>query len=145
MKEARGVLGFTGPTTVTQGDELQIVNLTNPDKVGPHTFSLVNRAALPKTEPARQRCSVPRRICGAIARWHGAEGEAPPTVNPARAGQPGWDAAGSTTRRGDSWFSAEQGDAFTQQLTAAPGTLHFICAIHPWMQGRVDVVAPPAL
>ncbi len=45
----KGALKFVAPKTVTQGDELEIVNETNPKQVGPHTFSLVTKGSLPKT------------------------------------------------------------------------------------------------
>src|SRR5215467_3542640 len=41
IQETGGKLKFVFPTTVVQGDQLEIVNETNPKKVGPHTFSLV--------------------------------------------------------------------------------------------------------
>ena len=53
---------------------------------------------------------------------------------------------GNNRKRGDSWFSGDRpGRSITQEVTANPGTLYFVCAIHPWMQGRIDVVAPTAI
>src|SRR4051794_11560594 len=40
-------LRFTGPSTIKQGTDLQVINDTNPKKVGPHTFSIVKRKFLP--------------------------------------------------------------------------------------------------
>ena len=45
---------------------------------------------------------------------------------------------GSTSAKGDSWFTGEKkGTSFIQQVTAEPAepTLYFMCAIHPWMHG----------
>jgi hypothetical protein len=144
MRDVNGALAFVGPKTVTEGDQLRIVNSTNPKKVGPHTISLVTQGSLPKTKSARQKCFTPNHICQAIANWHGVKGEGPPTINPAKAGAEGWDTEGSNSRNGDSWFTGKQGQSFEQQVTvdasAGPRTIHFICAIHPWMQGSVKVL-----
>jgi plastocyanin len=140
---SKGALKFVAPKTVTQGDELEVVNETNPKQVGPHTFSLVTKGSLPKTKPARKNCFTPKHICLAIAKWHGAKGEEPPTINPSEAGPEGWSTMGTITKTGDSWFTAKKGQSFSQQVSAQPGTIYFICAVHPWMQGKVDVVAPP--
>ena len=49
IEEVKGALKFVAPATVTQGDQLEIVNETNPKQVGPHTFSLVTKGSIPKT------------------------------------------------------------------------------------------------
>lgn len=148
MKDVNGLPKFVAPKTVTLGDELKVVNLSNPKRVGPHTISLVTQGSLPKTKSARQKCFTPNHICKAIANWHGAKGEGPPTINPAKAGAAGWDTEGNLTRKGDSWFTGKKGQSFEQQVTvdvsAGPRTIHFICAVHPWMQGSVNVVPPTA-
>jgi hypothetical protein len=144
IQEVNGTLKFVAPKTVTQGDELEIVNETNPKKVGPHTFSLVTKGSVPKTKPARQKCFTPKHICMAIAHWHGVKGEGPPSVNPATAGAEGWSTMGSITKKGDSWFTGEKpGASYSQLVTADPATtkrLYFVCAIHPWMHGSVEVL-----
>ena len=150
MKLEKGALGFEAPATVHQGDELNIVNETDPRKVGPHTFSMVTKGSLPKTPKARKNCFTPKHICLSIAKWHGFNPKTEKiTINPAKAGLPGWSTMGSTTKKGDSWFTGEKkGTSYSQLVTAEPGTIHFMCAIHPWMQGSVEVlppVAPPAL
>jgi hypothetical protein len=139
-------LKFVAPKTVAQGDELKIVNSTNPKQVGPHTFSLVTAGSVPKTKSARQKCFTPKHICLAVAKWQGFNKKEEITINPAKAGEPGWDTEGNATgKKGDSWFSEEKGESFEQIVSAtAPKTLHFICAVHPWMHGQVEVVAPGA-
>ncbi len=139
-----GKLRFSGPPTVTRGDQLQIVNLTNPRQVGPVTFSLVARGALPRTRRARRNCGEPGHLCATIAGWHGVTESGEVTRNPAEAGAPGWSTMGSARRPGDSWLSTSRGESFSQQVTANGGTtLYFMCAIHPWLQGRIEVLAPP--
>jgi plastocyanin len=47
---------------------------------------------------------------------------------------------GNNSKKGDSWYTEKKGESFSQQVTAEPGTLYFICAIHPGMQGRTTVL-----
>jgi len=142
----KGKLKFVGPESVTVGDQLEIVNKTNPKQVGPHTFSLVTKGSQPKTPKARKSCFTPKHICLAIAMWHGFNPKTEQiTKNPAKAGPAGWSTAGNATgKKGDSWFSGEKkGGHISQEVTAEAGTtLYYMCAVHPWMQGKVNVVAP---
>lgn len=145
MKDGKGGLRFVAPKTIIAGEDLEVLNQTNPKQVGPHTFSLVTKGSLPKTPKARQVCFTPKHICMAIAKWHGVKGNGPVTKNPVKAGAPGWDTLGSITKTGDSWFTGEKepGTSIVQQVTAAAGTtIYFMCAIHPWMQGHTEVLPP---
>jgi hypothetical protein len=143
---AGGGLRFVAPKTIASGAELEVLNQTNPHRVGPHTFSLVTKGSIPKTPKAAKTCFTPKHICMAIAHWHGANGNGPVTKNPAKAGLDGWDTLGSVTKKGDSWFTGEKepGTSIEQTVSAAAGTtLYFMCAIHPFMHGSIEVVAPP--
>ena len=145
MSLVKGKLKFVAPETVTVGDQLEIRNTTNPKQVGPHTFSLVTKGSIPKTKKAIGTCFTPKKICFSIAQWHGFNPKTEKiTKNPAKAGAPGWSTMGSTTTKGDSWFSGEtKGGHISQEVTATPGTtLYFMCAIHPFMHGQIKVVAP---
>jgi hypothetical protein len=144
VREVGGRLKFVGPATVTAGDELVIVNRTNPLMVGPVTFSLVRPGYLPKTKAARDACFSPGHICWAIAEWQGTGSDGAPTINPAEAGEPGWDTMGAPGVPGDSWFSGlKPGTSFGQEVTAKPGTrLWFMDAIHPALRGTIRVLAP---
>jgi hypothetical protein len=146
MEFAKGKMKFVAPPTVTKGNQLEIVNNTDPKQVGPHTFSLVTKGSLPKTAPQRQKCFSPKHICLAIAQWHGFQPKTEKiTINPAKAGAPGWSTLGSTSKKGDSWFTEKKGETFAQEIAAtAPPTLYFICAVHPWMQGKTTVLPAPA-
>jgi plastocyanin len=145
----KGKLKFVSPESITVGDQLEIVNKTNPKQVGPHTFSLVTKGSVPKTPGARKSCFTPKHICLAIAKWHGFNPKSEKiTINPAKAGPEGWSTLGNATgKKGDSWFSGEKkGGHISQEVTAEAGTtLYFICAIHPFMHGQVKVVAPVAV
>ncbi len=143
MKFEKGKMFFSGPKTVTQGDTLKIVNDTNPKQIGPHTFSLVTKAVLPKTKDARKNCFTPKHICLSIAEWHKFNPKTEKiAVDPVKAGPAGWSTMGNNSKQGDSWFTEEKGETFEQQVTAAPGTLYYLCAVHAFMQGQVKVVAP---
>jgi hypothetical protein len=145
IKAGKGGLRFEAPKTIASGAELEVLNQTNPRQVGPHTFSLVTKGSIPKTPKARQTCFTPKHICMAIAHWHGTNGNGPVTKNPAKAGLDGWDTLGSVTKKGDSWFTGEKeaGTSIEQPVSAVAGTtLYFMCAIHPWMHGSIEVVAP---
>jgi hypothetical protein len=145
MSLEKGKLKFVAPESVTVGDQLEIVNKTNPKQVGPHTFSLVTKGSIPKTKKAMNSCFTPKKICFAIAQWHGFNPKSEKiTKNPAKAGPAGWSTMGTGTTKGDSWFSGEtKGGHFSQEVTAEAGTtLYFMCAIHPFMHGQIEVVAP---
>lgn len=142
-------LSFEGPSTVYKGDELEIVNETNPKQVGPHTFSLVEKGTRPKTRQAEKNCFTPGRICMSIAKWHGFNPKTEKiSINPVKAGPAGWSTAGNNKgKEGDSWFTGEKkaGTHFSQTVTASAGTtLYFICAVHPDMQGSIKVLPKPA-
>ena len=143
IEEVKGSLKFVAPESVHAGDQLEVVNDTDPHKVGPHTFSLVTKGSIPKTPSARKSCFTPKHICMSIAKWHGFDPKTEKiTINPAKAGAEGWSTLGSTSKKGDSWFSGEKPDGhISQEVSAtAPSTIYFMCAIHPWMHGQITVL-----
>jgi hypothetical protein len=141
---SKGALKFVAPESVKVGDELEIINETDPKKVGPHTFSMVTKGSLPKTPQARKNCFTPKHICLSVAKWHGFNPKTEKiSINPAPAGPEGWSTLGSTSTKGDSWFTEKKNDSISQLVTADPATtptIYFMCAIHPWMQGSVKVL-----
>jgi hypothetical protein len=145
IKQEGKTLKFVAPKTIIAGEDLTITNKTNAKKVGPHTFSLVTESELPQTKKERKLCFTPKHICKAIAAWHGVKGNGPPTKNPAEAGKDGWDTEGSLTKKGDSWFTGQKPNAtYTAPVSVdtskGPVTIHFICAVHPWMHGSIEVL-----
>ena len=136
-------LFFTAPETVEAGTNLKIKNATNPKQVGPHTFSLAAPKVLPTTKKQIKACEKKLKgICGAVVKWHdvdlqtGQIGE-----NPVEVGKQGWDRQGNLKRKGDSWVAEKKGATFKRKVTAKPGkVLHFFCAVHPFMQGEIEVV-----
>jgi hypothetical protein len=139
-------LHFVFPKTIVDGEELEIVNMTNAKKVGPHTFSMVESGLIPQTKQQRKACFTPKHICKAVAEWHGVKGpHGSPTKNPAEAGAQGWDSEGNLAESGDSWFTGTKPNAsFSQKVSVdtsgGPTTITFMCAIHPWMHGSIKVL-----
>jgi len=112
------------------------VTLTNTTEDG-HTLSIVKPSQLPHSLKQIENCSV----CGEIAKSHGVNPEGPPSQGPppiplVNVGLAGFNQPGDSVVIGPKGH----GGPATFKVTAAPGTtLNFICAIHPWMQGRFQV------
>jgi hypothetical protein len=112
--------------------------LTLADKTGqPHTFSLVRRSQQPGNLREMEACFGPGP-CDDIAVDHGAVNpdtgeEQDPTVLLVNKGAEGFN------RPGDSVVMAPR-KTVRVDVTAARGkSLYYLCVIHPWMQGRLDV------
>jgi hypothetical protein len=122
--------------SIQSGGSLVIKNKSS----APHTLSLVEKNLVPRTNAQVNKCFNKGHICRAIASWHKATGNKPPKVKTVDVGKPGWDREGNLTRKGDSVFFGANKSPATRAVSAAPGTtLHFICAIHPWMRGTIHV------
>jgi hypothetical protein len=99
--------------------------------VDPHTLSIVDRADLPRTLRELVECEV----CGPFLEAHdpGNDGE-PPFVYRVNRGRPG------LNQPGDSLLVDADHPVIRARVTAPAGTtLHYLCAIHSWMQGRLVV------
>ena len=120
---------------VRSGGTLHIVNNAHD---GPHTFSVVKKSDLPRTNRQINQCS----ICQTIGQEHGADpnSDAPPTHLFVENGV-GQDTAPNVDKPGDSAFiGPDPGSSVDLTVTAKKGTtLYFMCAIHPWMQAKVIV------
>lgn len=118
------------PGTVTVGPH---GTLTVKSKPGPpHTFSIVKTSDLPKTPRQIEQC----KVCERLGKAHGApEGhsDAPPKHPVLDVGGAGIDQVGDSV-------VLRPGKATTLKISAKKGTtLHFMCVIHPWMQGTLQV------
>jgi hypothetical protein len=134
---------FEGPDSVESGAKLKIENNTNPRIIGPHTFSLVERSALPKGKVERRECRNFEQgsICARIGEVHevdldtGQVGE--PNVDN---GAKGWNKATTKKADGDTWVTQRKGAKESREVSADAGeNLIFICAVHPQMQGKLEV------
>jgi hypothetical protein len=137
---------FVFPDTVTAGSELKVVNKTDPRKIGPHSFSMVVSHDIPRTSGQIRHCFRPGHICRRVAiSWHKFDfsvNPPQPAVNPVEAGADGWDQMGrlDPSRKGDSFFFDSEDQRHKEVVSAAPGTvLHFMCVVHPFMHGKVEV------
>ena len=119
-------------TRIKSGGKLTLRNLTRGQAPGIpnelHNFSIVTSRQVPRTQLQALDC----RICKAINDRHRFDATTGQpriaVVNRGRRGidRPGDSVAFSGTRRA--------------KVTARPGrTLRFICAVHPWMQGKLEV------
>ena len=97
----------------------------------PHSISLVEKSQLPD--------SFDCAVCGQIFAAHGVNEETGEIANPVvNVGAEGFD------EPGDSMVIAPKRKKDVTKVsfdvTAAKGTtLYFLCAVHPWMQGRIRV------
>lgn len=129
-------LAFHAPKTVQVGQELEIINQTNPKKVGPHTFSLVKRKFIPQTKDEIKKCEV----CHQMAKAHKADQHGVGKVSVDK-GRDGWDKRFTDEKSGDSWYTETKDDSQSRLVTADAGTkLSFMCAVHPFMSGKIEVV-----
>jgi plastocyanin len=116
-----------GAVTIKSGGTLT-VKTKGP---APHSFSVVKVTQLPKTTKQIEQC----KVCEALGKAHGADpnSNAPPTKPVVDVGATGIDQAG------DSVFLPPN-KSTKLKITAKKGkTLYFMCAIHPWMQGKIQV------
>ena len=102
----------------------------------PHTITIFDPTVLPVDFATAYICLWDKRILGVdgpCLQFMDAHGGIPPSTPVVNAGRNGLDAPG------DSIFLPPNGSV-TAQVTAGPGTtLHYICIIHPWMQGSITV------
>jgi len=110
--------------TVAKGDRIV---LRDRGKIPePHSLSLVRRRDLPKSENCR--------VCQSFFEAHGVNEETGDVANPVvNVGAAGFD------RPGDSIVIQPKAKV-SFNITADEGTnLHYLCAVHPWMQGKFRV------
>lgn len=139
-----------GPLSVKSGGSVTWTNET----ADPHTVSIVDPADLPTTISQVFQCGAPGTICALVAACHFPNGFGPggpiPPISPqcgnAKNGQLSTAFSTATpTVVGDSTLIGSPSVPLPSTVTfkiAAPSgsTLHYMCVIHPWMQGEIDVI-----
>jgi plastocyanin len=112
-----------------------------------HTFSIVKKGQVPRTARAVDNC-FGKGPCDEIAIAHGAVNpdtgeEQEPTTLRVNAGKAGFNQPGDSVvlpPAGGAGAAKARASKLNLKITAPKGkTLYFICAIHPWMQGKVEV------
>ncbi len=126
-----------GTVSVKSGDSLTF-KFGDTKAMEPHTLTIVKKSDLPKTGAEIENC----KVCERYATPHLKNPKAPPDQkNPIvhwtlDKGQPGLDTVG------DSIAIQQPGPhkSITVEVSAPAGTtLYFVCAVHPWMQGKIVV------
>jgi plastocyanin len=121
--------------SVTSGSVVRWVD-NDKDADDPHTVTIADQADLPQTIEQGDACFEPGGLCIQTLEAHdpGLD-ELPPFNFVVNTGGPGLDA------RGDSLlFGGPFAQSVEAQVTAPAGsTLYYLCVIHPWMQGRINV------
>jgi plastocyanin len=115
-----------GPLTVRSGETVTWTDETN----DLHTISVVAAEAVPATVEEVFTCPV----CGPILAGHFDFSTNPPAITPVvETGAAGFDGPG------DSLVLFPGGTVSAVVTAPAGSTLHYICAIHAWMQGTINV------
>ena len=110
---------------VDSGQGLRFVH--NDQAQEPHTATIVERADLPTDFMETFGC----RVCNQALRAHFGGGALTRKVDV--------DGDGGLSAPGDSLFFGP-GESISRQVTAPSGTkLFYLCAIHPWRQGKIVV------
>jgi plastocyanin len=139
-------LSFEGPDTINRGQILRIVNDTDPNQIGPHTFSLTKQKLIPSNGEEAKACfkNKPESVCRRIFEAHKVNFEKERVGKKVvDEGREGWNLLFRDRGDGDSWFALKENAQYEAVVSARAGkTLPYFCAIHPEMQGSIDVQIP---
>jgi plastocyanin len=129
------------PATTDQVDNCDVCNTVNgaffsdPNAQAPSVAQLDNGVSDDETNPD----DADAVDTGAIA---SAGGQVPPGIGPVLIED--FDTPSTPAAAGDATILAPNGGQGPSQrtivMTAPPGDYHYICTIHPWMQGTIKVV-----
>jgi hypothetical protein len=132
---------FSGPKKISRGEKLTIKNVSNPQQIGPHTFTLIQPSKRPKGRKQFKACgNLQLPVCRKIGKAHKFDPKTKQINKPSvDVGKKGWDK--SFGNKGDTWYTQAKGDKETRKVTAPVGTtLTYFCVIHPNMHGTLKVV-----
>jgi plastocyanin len=127
-------------TTVESGSTITFKNTT---KGEPHTLSLVKPGLLPTTEKQMKACAnlAKGSACFPLVKAHKVDLKTFDIGRPLydAKGDGGFATMGSARKAGDSVFVAPK-QSVQLKITAKAGTtLTYFCAVHPWMNGKIEV------
>jgi hypothetical protein len=136
---------FEGPDSILAGEPLQITNSTDPQRIGPHTFTLIEGEQLPRGREELGKCFQLKGVCKRVARAHRVDFQTFQVDRPnVEKGGPGWNQTFAEVQRGDSWYTETEDEATNRQVTASPGNLRYFCVVHPdTMRGKIEVLPNP--
>ncbi|HEX3453443.1 MAG TPA: hypothetical protein VHS03_02375 [Gaiellaceae bacterium] len=125
-----------GTLTVKSGGTLTF-EYGNPD-MDPHTLTIVKQSELPKTADQAMNCSACQRYAAPHLKNPKAEpGPGNPIVHwTLNKGLPGLDTVGDSVAI---WPRGSHKSISVKVSAPAGTTLYFLCAVHPWMQGKIVV------
>lgn len=138
-----------GRIVVHRGDTVTWRNETP----APHSMTIVDRTEVPQTLADTLQCAFCERFFAAHAPTIGPEGPVPPFVaavdglKASAAALPRLDGVNDSilvAGQGEPWPSTlggTIGDTASAVIDAPEGsTLYYVCAIHPWMSGTIEVL-----
>jgi plastocyanin len=121
---------------VRSGDKIRFLD-RDKDADEPHTATIVDKVDLPRKAQDLEACYAPGGPCAQALGEHDPNQDQQPPFNPVvDKGAPG------LNRPGDSLLFGGELDnqSVSARVTAPRGTtLYYLCAIDPWMQGRIKV------
>ena len=109
-----------------------------------HTLTIAPKSELPRTVAQISNCTICKQLAvGHLKNPGSAANGGTPVIAHwiLHAGKPS-DGSAGLSETGDSIAVQSGGphNSITIKVTAKPGTtLHFFCAVHPWMQGKIVV------
>jgi hypothetical protein len=123
------------------------------ETVAPHSITIVNQTEVPQTLPELFACSFCQQLLVAHTPNLGPQGPFPPFVSAIDELKVTAALPARLDARGDSLVVAEQGGVYPDTLGGAiadsvsavidapeGSTLSYVCALHPWMQGTIEVI-----
>jgi plastocyanin len=123
------------------------------ESVAPHSITIVDQTEVPQTLQELFTCSICEQLLMGHTPNFGPQGPFPPFVAAIDELEVSAAVPSRLDARGDSLVVAEQGAAYPSTLGGmindsvsavidAPvgSTLSYVCALHPWMQGTIEVV-----
>jgi plastocyanin len=127
-----------GTVTVKSGETLTFEY--DKKTMEPHTLTIVKQSDLPTTGDQVENCKACQKLSvGHLKNPHAEPGPKNPIVHwTLNKGKPGLDTVGDSLAIDSTAKPAHK--KISIKVTAKPGTtLYFLCAVHPWMQGKIVV------